>query len=313
MRELHSRVTRACCQTVGGDYELILVNDRSADATWDLITELADRDPHVVGVNLSRNHGHQLALTAGLSVSRGERILAIDGDLQDPPELLGRMMELMDAGADVVYGQRSSRSGESRFKLLTAKLFYRLLQRLTDVPIPVDTGDFRLMSRRVVEALNAMPEEHRFLRGMVSWVGFRQVPLLYERHPRFAGSTRYPLAKMLQLALDAVTGFSVRPLRIASYLGVLFSLVGVLLLAYAMASWLFGQTVRGWTSLIATILLLGSAQLLVLGVIGEYLGRLYLQAKHRPLFIIDEIRRADPGASPRREDGEPFSGPRSDH
>src|SRR5690242_12197275 len=181
LAELHRRITAIAERQVGGDYELVLVNDGSRDATWAKIVELAARDPHVVGATLSRNHGHQLALSAGLTLCRGARVLIIDADLQDPPELLPQMMALMDQGADVVYGQRISRDGETWFKRTTAGLFYRLLARLVDVPIPVDSGDFRLMSRRALDVLNAMPEQHRFIRGMVSWIGMRQVPLLYRR------------------------------------------------------------------------------------------------------------------------------------
>ncbi|HEX7164581.1 MAG TPA: glycosyltransferase family 2 protein, partial [Trebonia sp.] len=297
LRELHRRVTLACravlaCRAeVESSYELVLVNDGSTDGTWTVIRELAEEDPNVVGVSLSRNHGHQLALTSGLSLCRGERVLILDADLQDPPELLGRMMDLMDKGADVVYGKRIRREGETWFKKATAAAFYRALGRLVEFPIPVDTGDFRLMSRRAVDVLNAMPERHRFIRGMVSWIGLTQVPLHYLRQGRYAGSTKYPLAKMVRFAVDAISSFSIAPLRLASYLGLLFGVGGLLALAYVLYSWLTHQTVPGWTSVITVVLILGSAQLFLLGIFGEYLGRLYLESKRRPLFVIDQIVR----------------------
>ncbi len=291
LAELHRRLS-AACRDLGASYEIVLVNDGSKDRTWPLMAELAATDPHVVAVNLSRNHGHQLALTAGLTVCRGARVLIIDADLQDPPELLPSMMAAMDAGADVVYGRRRQREGETATKKLTAALFYRLIARLTDVPIPEDTGDFRLMSRRALNVLLAMPERHRFIRGMVSWIGFRQEPIVYDRHARFAGVTKYPLSKMIRFALDAITAFSVKPLALASYVGLLSGLFALGLLIYSLGSWigLFGPSaVRGWTSLMSVMALLGSVQLLVLGIIGEYLGRMYEQVKGRPLFIIESV------------------------
>lgn len=289
---LHERLSRACREGVGNDYEIVFVDDGSTDRTWETIRDLAEHDEHLVGVALSRNHGHQLALTAGLSVCRGNRVLILDADLQDPPELLREMMVLMDREeADVVYGQRRSRDGETWHKKATASLFYRLLGKLTDVPIPPDTGDFRLMTRRALLVLQSMPEQHRFIRGMVSWIGFRQVPFRYDRERRFAGETKYPLRKMFRLAVDAITGFSTRPLRISLHLAALLGLVSVALLGYTFVSWLYFDAVAGWTSLMAVVLLLGCAQMLFLGIIGEYLGRLYTQSKQRPLFVIAEIAR----------------------
>lgn len=291
LQELYARVTAASRSVVGDNYEIVLINDGSSDATWSSIRALAESDPHVVGVDLSRNHGHQLALSAGLTVCRGERILIIDADLQDPPELLPKMMALMDDGADVVYGQRIERAGESWFKKSTASMFYRVLRALADVNIPRDTGDFRLMSRQALDILNSMPEQHRFIRGMVSWIGLDQRPLLYNRHARFAGATKYPVKKMIRFAIDAITGFSIRPLRMAVYFGMLFGLGGIATLFYILYGWATGQTVQGWTSLMTVILLLGSVQLFVIGVFGEYLGRLYLESKRRPLFVIREVAR----------------------
>jgi dolichol-phosphate mannosyltransferase len=287
--ELYRRVSKVCQDQAGDAYEIVLVNDGSSDATWSAILALTERDPHVVGVNLSRNYGHQLALSAGLSVSRGQRILIIDSDLQDPPEILPQMMAIMDEGADVVYGQRESRLGETWFKTLSAAVFYRALNRLVDIDIPLDTGDFRLMSRRALDILNAMPEQHRFIRGMVSWIGLDQRPLPYQRQKRFAGETGYPLRKMIRFALDAITGFSVRPLRLAAHLGVAFGFGGLAMLAYVLYGWLTGRVVDGWTSLMTVVLLLGSVQLLVMGVLGEYVGRLYMESKRRPLYVIERI------------------------
>jgi len=233
--------------------------------------------------------GHQLALTAGLSLTRGERVLIIDADLQDPPELLPEMMAAMDRGADVVYGQRVKREGEGIFKRATAYVFYRVLSALSDVDIPKDTGDFRLMGRKVVEALNGMPERDRFIRGMVAWLGFNQVPLQYSREARFAGTTKYSFRKMARFASDAATGFSVSPLRLGSVLAIVcFFLTGVLAV-YVLYAWLALSTVRGWTSILLLFLIFTGIQLLVLGVIGEYVGRTYAESKRRPLFIVSEI------------------------
>ena len=287
---LHRRVSDAAAGVVGTDYELVLVNDGSTDSTWDRIARLCDDDPHVVGVDLSRNHGHQLALSAGLGVCTGERVLIIDADLQDPPEILPEMYRLMDQGADVVYGQRTERHGETWFKRATAKAFYRALGHLVDIPIPLDAGDFRLMSRRALDVLNSMPEQHRFVRGMVSWIGFPQVSIAYVRQPRYAGVSKYPLGKMVRFALDAITGFSVRPLRVSSYIGGVFALFGVALFVRTLYVWEAGGAIVGWTSLMSAVLLLGSAQLFVLGIIGEYLGRLFMEAKGRPLFVIKDVR-----------------------
>ena len=308
--EFHRRVSDVC-RRVGRPYEIVLVNDGSVDRTWERMREVASADPHVVLVDLSRNHGHQLALTAGLSVCRGERVLIIDADLQDPPELLPQMLEMMRQGADVVYGQRRTRGGESAFKLITAAVFYLLIERITDTPIPRDTGDFRLVSRRTLDVLITMPERHRFIRGMVSWIGFRQEPLLYDRDKRYAGETKYPIRKMLRFAMDAVTAFSVKPLALASIMGFGFAGIAAALSVYAVIGWLFFKTVSGWTSLMVIVSLLGSAQLLVLGILGEYLGRLYEQSKNRPLFVIRDIVRSHreiSAASPETSRGDAAGG-----
>jgi polyisoprenyl-phosphate glycosyltransferase len=287
---LHQRLTAVARQVAGEDYELVLVNDGSTDRTWPMMRDLAATDPRLVAINLSRNHGHQLALTAGLDLCRGDKVLIIDADLQDPPELLPDMLAAMDReGADVVYGVRESRSGETRFKRATASAFYRLLARATDVDIPVDTGDFRMMSRRALNALLAMPEQARFIRGMVAWIGFKQVPLSYKRDERFAGVTKYPLSKMVRFALDALTGFSSAPLKLASQAGLLLALGSVVLVIYIAFSWASGKTIPGWTSLMLIVVVLGAVQMFVLGLMGEYIGRLYSQAKQRPLYIVQEI------------------------
>lgn len=288
--ELHRRVAAAAHGCFGDDHEIVLIDDGSRDRTWPIMQELAATDPRLVCINLARNHGHQLALTAGLDLCRGETILVIDADLQDPPELLPEMLATMAAEqADVVYGLRTSRDGESLAKKVTAGLFYRILDQLTDINIPLDTGDFRLISRRALDVLMAMPEQARFVRGMVAWIGFRQVPFPYARAQRHAGVTNYPFTKMLGLAFDAITGFSTAPLRFASHAGLW--LVGLLVLVaiYILAKWLSGETVEGWTSLALLVIGLGAAQMLVLGVIGEYLGRVYVEAKRRPLYIVAEV------------------------
>lgn len=287
---LHERLTAAARAAVGEDYEIVLVNDGSRDRTWAIMTDLAAADSRLVAINLSRNHGHQLALTAGLDLCCGDRVLVIDADLQDPPELLSEMLATMRReNADVVYGVRKSRAGETAFKRATAHGFYRLLSRATEVNIPVDAGDFRLMSRRALDALLAMPEQARFIRGMVAWIGFKQVPLAYNRDVRFAGETKYPFRKMIRFAFDALTGFSSAPLKLASHAGLWLSLGSVLIVAYIFIGWLSGRTVPGWTSLMLVVVVLGAIQMFVLALMGEYLGRLYNQAKNRPLYIVQEI------------------------
>ena len=293
--ELHSRLARAATTAAGDDYELVLVNDGSSDASWRIMQALAAEDPHVVAVNLSRNHGHQLALTAGLDLCRGDYVLIIDADLQDPPELLRDMLAKMRSEqADVVYGVRKSRRGDTAFKRATAHGFYRLLSRATEVDIPVDTGDFRLISRRALDALLAMPEQARFVRGMVAWIGFKQVPLAYDRAERFAGDTKYPLRKMIRFALDALTGFSSAPLKLASHIGMWLSVGSVALIAYISYAWIIGRSVPGWTSLMLVVVVIGAVQMFVLALMGEYIGRLYNESKRRPLYIVQEIAGADP-------------------
>jgi glycosyltransferase involved in cell wall biosynthesis len=274
---------------MGTSSEVVLVDDGSRDRTWDLLVGAAAADHRVVAVRLMRRHGHQLALTAGLSICRGERILIIDADLQDPPELLPDMMALIDEGADVVYGQRRQREGESLFKRATATAFYWLIASLSEVPIPIDTGDFRLITRRVLDILLAMPERNRFMRGMFAWIGGQQVPLVYDRKARVAGKTKYQLPTMIRLAVDAITGFSIAPLMIAMSIGWVMAAVGFALFLYSIVGWLLDKNLPGWTSLMAAIGLLGGIQFLMLGIIGSYLGRIHNQVAGRPLFIIRDI------------------------
>ena len=290
LEALHKRLGAAARKAVGEDYEIVLINDGSRDASWSIMQRFAAKDPHLVAINLSRNHGHQLALTAGLDLCRGDVILVIDADLQDPPELLGDMLKTMRAdGADVVYGVRRSRSGETAFKRATAHGFYRLLSRATEVDIPLDAGDFRLISRRALDALLAMPEQARFIRGMVAWIGFRQVAFPYDRQERLAGETKYPLGKMIRFALDALTGFSSAPLKLASHVGLWLSVGSVLLILYIAYAWAAGRNIPGWTSLMLIVVIIGAVQMFVLALMGEYIGRLYNEAKGRPLYIVQEV------------------------
>ncbi|OWK37726.1 glycosyltransferase family 2 protein [Fimbriiglobus ruber] len=294
---LHDRLARVC-DALAVDHELVFINDGSKDATWTKMTALAARDPNMVCVNLSRNHGHQLALTAGLSVCQGDQILIIDADLQDPPEALPEMLALMARErADVVYGQRASRQGETFFKRATAYLFYRALGWLADAPIPQDTGDFRLMTRRVLDQFLSMPERHRFVRGMVSWLGYKQVPYLYERHPRAAGETHYTIRKMVRFAGDAVTGFSVKPLALPLRVGGLCGAAAVVTTALAGWWWVAHGEIPSVGLLAALVLLLAGGQFLTLGVIGEYLGRMYTEVRGRPLYVIEQVVRGQEAAT----------------
>lgn len=277
-------------------FEIVLVNDGSRDATLDRIRDEMRRRPNIVLVNLSRNFGHQLAATAGLDVAQGEAVVLMDGDLQDPPELIAQFVERWRAGNDVVYAIRRTRKGESPFKLFTARLFYRTIKRMTNVSIPVDTGDFRLMSRRVVEALKRSRERHRFLRGMVSWVGYNQTGVEYDREERHSGQTKYPLSKMLKFAVDGITSFSDVPLRFASYLGFVVStaafIYAVIIILFKAFHFGTPEYARGWASTMVVILFLGGVQLIGIGILGEYLGRIYDEVKARPLYLISEIERS---------------------
>jgi polyisoprenyl-phosphate glycosyltransferase len=287
--ELYARLSRVL-DGLAPDYggEMILVNDGSDDASLDFLLALADRDRRVRVIDLARNFGHQLAITAGLDHASGDAVVLIDGDLQDPPEVILEMVARWRAGADVVYGQRRQRSGESRFKRATAKAFYRLMNWLSDVRMPVDTGDFRLLDRAVVDVLTDMREENRYLRGMVAWVGFRQEALSYERDSRFAGTSKYTLGKMLRLALDGLASFSSRPLVLSAQMGAVVTLA-----AFGYTLWIVGNkiadptaTVQGWASVLVAVLFLGGVQLLSVGILGVYLGRVFGETKGRPLYVI---------------------------
>lgn len=271
------------------NYELIFVNDGSKDDTKELLTFIAHSDPHVKIVDFSRNFGHQIAVTAGIDHASGDAVVLIDADLQDPPELILEFIENWESGYDVVYAVRRKRDGESLFKKLTAKWFYRTLRSLTDVEIPLDTGDFRLMDRKVVDVLKSIKERHRFIRGLVSWVGFKQIGIEYDRAERFAGETKYPLKKMFRFSVDAITSFSFLPLRVASILGITsssFGIIGILIALYLRLG--TNITLPGWTSLMIVVLFLGGLQLFILGVIGEYIGRIYDETRNRPLYIVRE-------------------------
>ena len=283
------RMTAACHAAAGGSYEIILVNDGSRDDTWPCLRAMALTRPGVIALDLSRNHGHQLAVTAGLSRARGERVLIIDADLQDPPELLGPMMARMDEGLDVVYGRRRARPGETVFKRATAHAFYRVLGRISAVAIPPDTGDFRLMSRLIVERLNAMPEQDRFLRGMVAWLGGTQGEVLYDRDPRHAGRTGYTLVKMVRLATAGLISFSTVPLGLAACLTVFGMLVGGSVALYAIGGVMFGHIVPGWASLVLCMAFFSTAQLACLAVLSLYVGRIFMQVKQRPMFLINDV------------------------
>lgn len=273
-------------------FEIVLVNDGSRDSTLLRLRDLALIHHEIVVVNLSRSFGHQLAATAGLDVSRGEAVILMDGDLQDPPEVIPAFLERWREGYDVVYATRRKRKGEGFFKLFTARAFYRTVRRLTNVSIPVDTGDFRLMSRRVVDALKITRERHRFLRGLVSWVGFPQIGIEYDRDERFSGITKYPLSKMMRFALDGITSFSEIPLRFASYFGFAVSIVAFIVAIIEILIKLFtGYNYPGYTSTIFAILFLGGVQLIAIGTLGEYIGRIYDQVKGRPLYLIADVIR----------------------
>jgi dolichol-phosphate mannosyltransferase len=284
--ELHRRV-RQVMDGIGEPWELIVVDDGSSDGSTEALEQLARRDRHVRPVIFSRNFGHQIAVSAGLDHARGAAVVIIDADLQDPPEVLPDLIARWRQGYQVVYAVRTERAGESWFKKTTASLFYRAIYRITDVRIPLDTGDFRLLDRRVVDNLVRMRERHRFLRGMAAWVGFRQIGVPYKRAARFAGETKYPLRKMFRLALNAITSFSHFPLQIATYLGFLCAVVSALAILIVIGLRLSGnQAFFGQATTLIAVLFLGGIQLISLGLLGEYLGRVYDEVKGRPLYIL---------------------------
>ena len=286
VEELHRRI-RDVMEGMGERWELLLVDDGSRDESNERILELAQSDPHVQPIIFSRNFGHQIAVTAGLDYSRGSAVVIIDADLQDPPEVIPQLVEQWRKGYEVVFAVRTERKGETWFKRVTASLFYRLIFRITDVDIPLDTGDFRLIDRKVVSALKQMRERHRFLRGMAAWVGFRQIGVPYTREARFAGETKYTFSKMVRFALNAVTGFSYFPLQIATYLGFVSAGISAIAIPVVIALRLMGnQAFFGQASTLLAVLFLGGVQLISLGILGEYIGRLYDEAKGRPLYIV---------------------------
>jgi polyisoprenyl-phosphate glycosyltransferase len=271
------------------DYELIFVNDGSKDNTFEIISEMAKKDDKIKVINFSRNFGHQIAVTAGIDNCAGDCAVIIDADLQDPPELISDMIVKWREGYEVVYAKREKRKGESIFKLATAAIFYRILKKLTNVDIPVDTGDFRLMDRKVVDALKNMPEKNRFIRGMVSWVGFKQIGVNFIREKRHAGKTNYPLKKMIKFAITGITSFSIVPLQIATFMGFVISGISFLYALYVLYLRLFTtQAIQGWASLAIIVLFLGGVQLITLGIIGEYIGRISDEIKQRPSYIIKD-------------------------
>jgi dolichol-phosphate mannosyltransferase len=291
--ELTRRLTEFLAK-VGGTWEVVFVDDGSTDRSREMLADLCRGDARFRLVALSRNFGHQLAVTAGLDYARGEAVVVMDADLQDPPEVVSEMLARHHEGYDVVYGVRRRRQKESWFKRSTASAFYRLLRAMVGVPIPLDAGDFRLMSRRVVVALRSLREAHRFVRGMVAWVGFRQIAVYYDRPGRFAGETHYPVRKMVRFAIDGITSFSPVPLRIATYLGAFAGFLGFGTAAWAAWAKLVGQySVPGWTTIMLAVSLAASAQLLMIGILGEYVGRIYEEVKRRPLYLLADAVNAE--------------------
>lgn len=289
--ETVSRLTQTMSAVLakGYEYEIIFVNDGSADNTLQLIKNALAQDARIKCLSFSRNFGHQIAITAGLDNCKGDAAVVIDADLQDPPSVILQMIEKWEQGYDVVFGKRKERQGESGFKLITAKYFYKFINRLSDVDIPKDTGDFRLMDRAALNQFLLMRESYRFVRGMVAWIGFNQCSVEYDRESRFAGETKYPLKKMLSLASDAILSFSNTPLKIATFIGFLTSITAFLGIIYALYVRLFTKEwVEGWTFLMIAVLLIGGIILLVLGIIGGYVGRIYGEIKQRPLYIIKD-------------------------
>lgn len=285
---MHERLTKTLSE-ITDSYEMIFVNDCSKDQTLLRIKELAERDSHVKYLSFSRNFGHQIAVSAGLDFCTGEAVVIIDGDLQDPPELISKMYERYKEGYKVVYAKRKTREGETWFKKATAKIFYRLLASMTSIDIPVDVGDFRLIDRVIVEHLRNMPEKSKYIRGQIAWIGYKQTFVEYHRDARLYGTTNYPLKKMLRFALDGITAFSDKPLKIASGLGIFSAIVSLLALVYALVShFCFHTTITGWTSLILSVLFIGGVQLITIGIIGEYIARINNDVRNRPLYILDE-------------------------
>ena len=289
-QECYERMTNVLKGINNYEYEIIFVNDGSKDKTLEILENIAQNDKNVKVISFSRNFGHQCAVTAGIKYVTGDAVVIIDADLQDPPELIPEMLKWWEDGNEVIYGKRKTRDGESAFKLLTAKMFYKTLNALSDVDIPKDTGDFRLVDRKVIDVVNSLPEHNKFLRGLFSWVGFKQAPFEYERKERFAGKTKYPLKKMLKLASDGIISFSSKPLKLVGGLGVLSITISLIILIYSIISYIFNlnSLTAGWTSIMVTVTLFSGVQLLSLWIISEYIGRIYEETKQRPQYIIDK-------------------------
>lgn len=287
--ECYNRVIKVLKNIKNYQYEIIFVNDGSKDKTLEILENIARKDSNVKILSFSRNFGHQAAVTAGIKYITGDAIVIIDADLQDPPELIPEMLKLWEQGNEVIYGKRKTREGESKFKLLTAKMFYKTLNALSDVEIPKDTGDFRLVDRKVIDVVNSMPEHNKFLRGLFSWVGFKQTAYEYERKERFAGKTKYPLKKMLKLAGDGIISFSTKPLKLVGGLGIISIILSLAILIYSLVSYIFelNNLTPGWTSIMVAITLFSGVQLLSIWIISEYIARIYDETKNRPQYIID--------------------------
>ena len=288
--ECYNRTKKVLNGLENYDHEIVFVNDGSKDKTLPILKEIATKDEKAKVISFSRNFGHQAAVTAGLKFVTGDCILIIDSDMQDPPELLVDMLKLWEDGNEVIYAKRKTRKGESKFKLMTAKMFYKILNNLSDVEIPKDTGDFRLVDRKVVDVINSMPEHNKFLRGLFSWVGFKQEPIEYERQERFAGKTKYPLKKMLKLASDGIISFSTKPLKIIGGIGIASIFISFILLIYAILSYIFkwNNLASGWTSLMVAITFFAGVQLVSIWMISEYIARIYDDTKQRPEYIVNE-------------------------
>ncbi|MBE6023216.1 MAG: glycosyltransferase family 2 protein [Cellulosilyticum sp.] len=288
--ECYSRLSKVMQGMANYEYELIFVNDGSTDRTLEILEQIAGMDKCVKVLSLARNFGHQVAVSCGIDYAKGDALVIIDADLQDPPEVIPDMVKLWEQGYEVVYGKRKRRQGETKFKLVTAKLFYKVLDHLSEVHIPRDTGDFRLIDRKVANVLRGLSEHNRFLRGLVAWSGFNQIPLEYVRDERFAGETKYPFKKMVKFALDGIISFSAKPLRLITGLGFISVGIAIFIMFYAIGSFIFPNigTVPGWTSIMVTVAFIGGVQLIAIGILGEYIARMYDESKNRPLYIVSK-------------------------